>query len=220
MQDVILVLNAGSSSIKFSVFAVQPDDLELRLRGQLEGLFTAPHFAAQDAAGQALSERQWPEGRHLGHDGAVTHLFQFLREFKDEYRLIAVGHRVVHGGMDFAQPVRTNGEVLDRLAKLIPLAPLHQPHNLAPIRAIADMAPQIPQIACFDTAFHRDQPELAQMFALPPPGGPWSATWATGRACARWRPAAASPAPWASPPWTVCPWAPAAAISIREWCST
>src|SRR5574337_20047 len=168
MQDVILVLNAGSSSIKFSVFAVQPDDLELRLRGQIEGLFTAPHFAAQDAAGQALSEQQWPEGRHLGHDGAITHLFQFLREFADEYRLIAVGHRVVHGGMDFAQPVRPNGEVLDRLAKLIPLAPLHQPHNLAPIRAIADMAPQIPQIACFDTAFHRDQPELAQMFALPP----------------------------------------------------
>jgi acetate kinase len=167
MQDAILVLNAGSSSIKFSLFADHPDEPELRLRGQIEGLFTAPHFVAKDAAGQVLSERHWPEGTSLGHPGAIGHLIEFLTGFNGKYRLIAVGHRVVHGGLEFSQPVRTNDDVLARLEKFVPLAPLHQPHNLAPIRVIGEKTPQLPQVACFDTAFHRQQPELAQLFALP-----------------------------------------------------
>lgn len=168
MLNAILVLNAGSSSIKFSLFVDRPEGLEARLGGQIEGLFTAPHFIAKDAGGAILSERRWPEGTSLGHAGAIDHLVEYLAGFGDQLRLIAVGHRVVHGGTDFFQPVRTNADVLERLEKLVPLAPLHQPHNLAPIRFIAEKAPQLPQVACFDTAFHHDQPELAQMFALPP----------------------------------------------------
>ncbi|TBW10229.1 acetate/propionate family kinase [Azotobacter chroococcum] len=167
MPNAILVLNAGSSSLKFSLFADPPGGPELRLRGQIEGLNGAPHFIARDTAGAILDERRWADGTNLGHDGAAHHLVEFLQGFRDEYQLMAVGHRVVHGGQAFSQPVRVDAEVLAKLEKFVPLAPLHQPHNLAPIRAVAERAPQLPQVACFDTAFHRRQPELAQLFALP-----------------------------------------------------
>jgi len=168
MSDAILVLNAGSSSIKFSVFLVQSDRLELLLNGQTEGLYTAPRFKAKDAAGDALESRDWDKGTRLGHDGAIEHLIGFLRGHRGDHRLIAIGHRVVHGGLNYAEPTLVNAEVLTNLEKLVPLAPLHQPHNLAPIRIVAERTPNMPQVACFDTAFHRAQPELAQAFALPP----------------------------------------------------
>ena len=168
MADAILVLNAGSSSIKFSVFLVQSDRLELLLNGQTEGLYTAPRFKAKDAAGEALEGREWDKGTRLGHDGAIEHLIGFLRGHRGDHRLIAIGHRVVHGGLNYAEPTLVNAEVLTNLEKLVPLAPLHQPHNLAPIRIVAERTPNMPQVACFDTAFHRAQPELAQAFALPP----------------------------------------------------
>jgi len=168
MADAILVLNAGSSSIKFSVFLVQSDRLELLLNGQTEGLYTAPRFKAKDAAGEALEGREWDKGTRLGHDGAIEHLTGFLRGHRGDHRLIAIGHRVVHGGLNYAEPTLVNAEVLTNLEKLVPLAPLHQPHNLAPIRIVAERTPDMPQVACFDTAFHRAQPELAQAFALPP----------------------------------------------------
>ena len=168
MADAILVLNAGSSSIKFSVFLVQSDRLELLLNGQTEGLYTAPRFKAKDAAGEALEGREWDKGTRLGHDGAIEHLTGFLRGHRGDHRLIAIGHRVVHGGLNYAEPTLVNAEVLTNLEKLVPLAPLHQPHNLAPIRIVAERTPNMPQVACFDTAFHRAQPELAQAFALPP----------------------------------------------------
>ena len=167
MSDAILVLNAGSSSIKFSVFLVQSDRLELLLNGQTEGLYTAPRFKAKDAAGEALEGREWDKGTRLGHDGAIEHLIGFLRGHRGDHRLIAIGHRVVHGGLNYAEPTLVNAEVLTNLEKLVPLAPLHQPHNLAPIRIVAERTPNMPQVACFDTAFHRAQPELAQAFALP-----------------------------------------------------
>ncbi|MCM2318982.1 MAG: acetate/propionate family kinase [Pseudomonas sp.] len=168
MEQVILILNAGSSSLKFSLFAAQLPEPELRLCGQIEGINGAPHFIARDTAGAILAEQRWSEHSQLGHAGAALHLVEFLRAFLDRYRLIAVGHRVVHGGEEFSAPTRVDGEILERLARFNPLAPLHQPHNLAPIRAIAERAPQLPQVACFDTAFHRRQPEIAQLFALPP----------------------------------------------------
>ncbi|MFB8831006.1 acetate/propionate family kinase [Azotobacter sp. CWF10] len=168
MRNVILILNAGSSSLKFSFFADHPQEPELCLRGQIEGLNGAPHFVAKDTTGAILDERRWADGTRLGHDGAAHHLVEFLQDYRDRYQLIAVGHRVVHGGQEFSRPTRVDGEMLKKLEKLIPLAPLHQPHNLAPIRALAERAPQLPQVACFDTAFHRRQPELAQLFALPP----------------------------------------------------
>ena len=171
MADVILVLNAGSSSIKFSVFQVRPnaqeDAQELLLRGQIEGLHTAARFIAKDPAGAIVGERTWPEGTSLGHAGAIDHMVGFLRENNKEHRLIAVGHRVVHGGLEFTEPTLVTAEVISKLEKFIPLAPLHQPHNLLPIRIVAERRPELPQVACFDTAFHRAQPEIAQAFALP-----------------------------------------------------
>ena len=168
MSDAILVVNAGSSSIKFSVFLERGDALDLLLGGQIEGLYTTPRFKAKDAAGAVVGERQWTADEPLGHDGAVTHLAGFLREQLGQHRLAAVGHRVVHGGLDYAAPVRLTAEIVGHLEQFIPLAPLHQPHNLKPIRLLLANQPQLPQVACFDTAFHRRQPEVAQVFALPP----------------------------------------------------
>jgi len=167
MTDALLVLNAGSSSIKFSLYLDRGSEPEFRLGGQIEGLYTAPRFAAKDAAGASLGAREWGEGTRLGHDGGIAQLIEFLQGFRSEVRLAAVGHRVVHGGLDYSQPVRVDADVVARLEKFVPLAPLHQPHNLAPIRIVTERAPQLPQVACFDTAFHRMQPELAQSFALP-----------------------------------------------------
>ena len=167
MSDAILVLNAGSSSIKFSVFLERGAALDLFLGGQLEGLYTAPRFKVKDAAGAVVGERQWAAGEALGHDGAIAHLAGFLREQLGEHRLAAVGHRVVHGGLAYAAPVRLTAEIVGRLEQFIPLAPLHQPHNLKPVRLLLENQPLLPQVGCFDTAFHRNQPEVAQAFALP-----------------------------------------------------
>ncbi len=166
-MDAIAVLNAGSSSIKFSLFVESDGELALSARGQAEGLFTSPRFVAKDAAGQVLGERSWGDGVRLGHDGALDHLVSFLRTNLSQHRLVAVGHRVVHGGLEYAEPLRVDATVLAALEKYVPLAPLHQPHNLAPIRALLERAPELPQVACFDTAFHRGQPAVAQAFALP-----------------------------------------------------
>jgi len=166
-MDAIAVLNAGSSSIKFSVFAARGDALELTVRGQAEGLYTAPRFVAKDAAGKVIGEKSWGDGVKLGHDGALEHLVAFLRGQGADYRLIGVGHRVVHGGLEYTQPVRLDPAVLAALEKYIPLAPLHQPHNLAPIRSLLARSPELPQVACFDTAFHSGSPAVAQAFALP-----------------------------------------------------
>ncbi|MFZ4538012.1 acetate/propionate family kinase [Propionivibrio sp.] len=167
MSDAILVINAGSSSIKFSVFLERGESLDLFLGGQLEGLYTAPKFKAKDAAGTVIGEKQWGEGQALGHDGAISHLAGYLREQLGEHRLAAVGHRVVHGGLDYAAPVRLTANIVTDLEKMIPLAPLHQPHNLKPICLLLANRPELPQVACFDTAFHRAQPAVAQAFALP-----------------------------------------------------
>ncbi len=167
MADAIVILNAGSSSLKFSVFAAQGDQLELLVRGQAEGLYTAPRFKAKDKAGEALSEKAWGDGVKLGHEGALDHLVGFLRAEYSGHRMAGVGHRVVHGGLDYSEPVRIDASVLKTLEKYIPLAPLHQPHNLAPIRALLDRSPELPQVACFDTSFHSAAPPVAQAYALP-----------------------------------------------------
>ncbi|BCQ27257.1 acetate/propionate family kinase (plasmid) [Caballeronia sp. NK8] len=167
MADVILVLNAGSSSIKFSAFDVQGKALSLVTHGQVEGLFSSPRFVAFNANGEKTGEHAWGDGVKLEHAEAIAHLGAFLRGHGAGHHLIGVGHRVVHGGAHFTKPVLTSPEVLDALDKLTPLAPLHQPHNLKPIRIIAERNPGLPQVACFDTAFHATQNPLAQAFALP-----------------------------------------------------
>jgi acetate kinase len=167
VADAIAVLNAGSSSVKFSLFLARGGGLEPEVRGQVEGISTSPHFVAKGPDGATVAEKSWGEGTRLGHDGALDHLIAFLRSELGEHRLVGVGHRVVHGGLDYAEPVRIDAGVVAALGELVPLAPLHQPHNLAPIRRLLDRAPELPQVACFDTAFHRTNPELAQRFALP-----------------------------------------------------
>jgi len=167
MSDVIAVLNAGSSSFKFSLFSVDGENLAVVARGQAEGLYTSPRFVAKDAAGGLLEERTWGEETPLGHAGALDHLVGFLRGRLAQHRLVGVGHRVVHGGLEYAAPVRVDAGIVKALDKYVPLAPLHQPHNLTPIRTLLERAPQLPQVACFDTAFHRRQPPVAQAFALP-----------------------------------------------------
>jgi acetate kinase len=167
MADAILVLNAGSSSVKFSLFTERGGALEQTLNGQIEGLFTAPRFVARDGDGAVVAQRSWAEGTRLGHDGALEHLIGALRARLDADRLVGIGHRVVHGGASYAEPVRVDAAVLADLRQFVPLAPLHQPHNLAPIAALLERAPDIPQVACFDTAFHLTCPDLAQMFGLP-----------------------------------------------------
>ena len=167
MPDTIAVLNAGSSSLKFSVFGVG-ETLTLNVRGQVEGIGTAPRFVAKDPSGAVVAEQSWGGSDAIDHAGAVEHLFSYLATDLKRGRLLAVGHRVVHGGTRYGAPVRVDAAVIDALAELVPLAPLHQPHNLTPIRAIAARMPALPQVACFDTAFHHDQPPLAQAFALPP----------------------------------------------------
>ena len=167
MAAAIAVVNAGSSSLKFSLFAADGGALALRARGQVEGLYTAPHFVARDGAGGVQAERRWDEGTTLGHAGALDHLLDYLGQARDTPALAGVGHRVVHGGPAYAQPVRVDAAVLAALERYVPLAPLHQPHNLAPIRRLLERAPGVPQVACFDTAFHRCNADLAQMFGLP-----------------------------------------------------
>ena len=167
MADAIAVVNAGSSSIKFSLFANARSEPELKARGQIESIYTAPHFVAKDSAGALLAEKSWGDGVKLGHDGALAHLMEFVRGEFGQLRLSGVGHRVVHGGTEYAQPVRVDAKILSALGKYVPLAPLHQPHNLSPIRVLLERLPELVQVACFDTAFHRAQPPVAQLFALP-----------------------------------------------------
>jgi acetate kinase len=167
-DNTILVLNAGSSSLKFSLFLEQDKTLQLLLGGQLQGLYTAPQFQARDAAGTVIGEHRWEEGHRLGHDGAIAYLTDFLRQYRSEYQLVAVGHRVVHGGVAYSAPVRVDADTIEQLERLVPLAPLHQPHNLAPIKILLQRTPPLPQVACFDTAFHHTHPPVAQAFALPP----------------------------------------------------
>jgi len=167
MADVILVLNAGSSSIKFSAFEEQDDALELVVHGQVDGLYTATaRFEAVDRDG-GHHARESSDGDALDHREGLEQIGAFLSDHREGHSLVAVGHRVVHGGQRFSRPARVTPAVVDELEKLTPLAPLHQPHNLTPIRILEAMQPDVPQVACFDTAFHHTQPEVAQAFALP-----------------------------------------------------
>src|SRR4051794_28685383 len=168
MTPVLIVLNAGSSSLKFQVFDM-PDEAEPRLawKGLYEGLGGDAHFIVRDTNGAILDERSWDPGEELGHEEALMHLIAWLREHQEGRKLVAIGHRVVHGGAAFSSPVLVDESVLQSLEVLVPLAPLHQPHNLEPIRIVRRRLPGMPQVACFDTAFHQSQSEIASMFALP-----------------------------------------------------
>ncbi|MGB3247072.1 MAG: acetate/propionate family kinase [Sulfitobacter sp.] len=167
MSDVILVLNAGSSSIKFAVYPIDADATPV-IRGKIAGIGRAPVFSPFDGKDVALDK-----GELSNLDGAANHetivamLLTWLQHHEGDTTLVAVGHRVVHGGRNFTAPALIDGAALRELEQLAPLAPLHQPHNLAAIRAVAAWQANLPQVACFDTSFHRTQSRLAQLFALP-----------------------------------------------------
>lgn len=174
MADAVLTLNAGSSSIKFALFArgaTIPQQPELV--GQIDGIGAiggqAAHLKVKDAAGQTLDDTDLDlDGPAKSpHKAALSFLVDWLRRHEAGWRIAGVGHRVVHGAQKFSQPIVLDAAIVDTLRGFIPLAPLHQPHNLAGIDAMSTALPDVPQVACFDTAFHRSQPELAQLFALP-----------------------------------------------------
>ena len=165
-MDTILVVNAGSSSVKFQVYAIEGDGaLRRQIKGQMDGIGSRPRLRASGPSGDPMADRAYPIEAVPDVPAAMAVAGDWLR---DELRVtpIAVGHRVVHGGPDFAAPILVDDAVLDRLEQLVPLAPLHQPNNLTPIRQIRARHPEIPQVACFDTAFHRGHPEVADRFAI------------------------------------------------------
>lgn len=167
MPDAILVLNTGSSSLKFSIFGVEECTGEPLARGQVEGIGAAPRFRLRRASGEVIEAQSLEGGESLNHEKALRYAIDRCRRWLGNYKIVGAGHRVVHGGMKFAEPVAITPEVLADLERLVPLAPLHQPHSLAAIRAAIETMPLLPQVACFDTAFHRTQPGVAQQFGLP-----------------------------------------------------
>lgn len=168
MSDTILVLNAGSSSIKFQLFAIgRSDGLERLLKGQIEGIGVKPHLSAKGEQGECLIDEAWAGDVVADVRAALEKVVAFLRARLGGKLPVAVGHRVVHGGVRFSQPTPVTDAVLAELEPLVPLAPLHQPNNLAPIRTICERLPGLLQVACFDTAFHRGHPDLADRFAIP-----------------------------------------------------
>lgn len=172
MSAALLILNAGSSSIKISLFAADGPVCAERewLRGQIDGIGSDPRLVIAKADGAAaglLNAAVLPESARHGHEALLPWLIDQLTRSETGLQLQAVGHRVVHGGRTFDGPVRVDTDILGKLEALVPLAPLHQPHNLAGIKALMDSRPDLPQVAAFDTAFHRTQPDLAQLFGLP-----------------------------------------------------
>jgi len=180
MADVLLVLNAGSSSLKFSLYGWDtkgPSNRSLLCRGQIEGLPSQPRLVLHDGGDPELDPTA-AGGADLpplepGHAAAIDYLLHFLQKLcqRQDWRLSAVGHRIVHGGSQFTGPIRIDEHVLKAMRALIPLAPLHQADGIAAIETVAVALPGLPQVACFDTAFHREMPPVAEAFALP-----WSLT--------------------------------------------
>ena len=165
MDDYALVLNAGSSSLKFCVYEREPGERwHLEARGQIEGIGTSPRLSVKGEIGESLANQDV-----AARDGseALDTLATWLRSMYGGSRVLGVGHRVVHGGARFSGPTILDREVLEELYELVPLAPLHQPYNLAAIEAVFERLPGIPQVACFDTSFHRGQPEVAELIPLP-----------------------------------------------------
>ncbi len=161
----LLCLNAGSSSVKFSLYKVVNGQPELLFGGQIEGLLTQPHFKAKDALGNTLNERHWPQPQRRAE--AVEIILDFVKAQAKGYQLVAVGHRVVLGGTEYPHAVVVDDTVLDVLDHYAPIVPSHQPAEIEAIRLLRQSHPDLMQVACFDSAFHRTKSELADLYALP-----------------------------------------------------
>ncbi len=168
MDDYALILNAGSSSLKFCVFQrPETEDWRLASRGQIEGIGTAPHLTAKNAGGEKIDDQNLDKDTVSDGRTAIDALAAWLRSRYRGARVLGVGHRVVHGGPRFNRPTIVDAETLAYLKELVPLAPLHQPYNLAAIEAVFDRMPDVPQVACFDTSFHRDRSAVTELVPLP-----------------------------------------------------
>jgi len=168
MANDIFTLNAGSSSLKFSLWEAETGtELRELFRGEIEKIGIAPHLAAREPSGRTVIDKRFDEGgAKLSHESLLRELFAWLsQQRRNGFK--AIGHRIVHGGATFIAPVRIDDHVMESLSKLEPLAPLHQPHNLSGIRICAALQPRVPQIACFDTAFHRTMDPVARRLGLP-----------------------------------------------------
>ncbi len=167
MDDYVLVLNAGSSSLKFCVYhRQQTERWRLEARGQIEGIGTSPRLSVKNSQNEKISDEKLPDTIRDGRN-AIETLGNWLRSKYGDARLLGVGHRVVHGGAKYAKPIVITKEILEDLRGLIPLAPLHQPYNLAAIEAIFERRPDVPQVACFDTSFHRGHSPVVDLVPLP-----------------------------------------------------
>jgi acetate kinase len=167
MNDYALVLNAGSSSLKFCVFQrPQGEDWRLEARGQIDGIGTSPRLSVKNAEDKKIEDKKL-EGAMKDAGDAIDALALWLRSRYGGSKVLGVGHRVVHGGKKYSSPVVINPQVIDDLDDLIPLAPLHQPYNLAAIKAVSVRLPEVPQVACFDTGFHSGHSEVLELVPLP-----------------------------------------------------
>ncbi|HRP22566.1 acetate/propionate family kinase [Thauera sp.] len=168
-MKAILVLNAGSSSLKFALYPLNGDVAAApAVSGQVEGIGASPEVTLKTAEGQRIQQHVPTQGSQgEQHRDALNHVFALLSEHSPALDIVAAGHRIVHGGERYSTPVVLNAELIEELEDFVPLAPLHQPHNLRAIHAVTALMPRIPQVGCFDTAFHRTQPAIAQAFALP-----------------------------------------------------
>jgi acetate kinase len=167
MTAHILTLNAGSSSLKFALYETNGREPKLLAKGQAEGLGTTPHLVLQSGTGVKLEDRLLPKDPGHAHESALQHILDALKSHIPGTFVEAVGHRVVHGGPRYSEPLILNAHIVEKLEELIPLAPLHQPHNLSGIAAAQRAFPDAVQVACFDTAFHRAHPWVNDTFALP-----------------------------------------------------
>jgi acetate kinase len=167
MASDIFTLNAGSSSLKFSLWEAETTGLRELFRGEVEKIGIAPHLSAREPNGRTVIDKRFDkDGANLSHEDLLREIFAWLsQQRRDGFK--AIGHRIVHGGATFTAPVRIDDHVMESLSKLEPLAPLHQPHNLSGIRICATLQPRVPQIACFDTAFHRTMDSVARRLGLP-----------------------------------------------------
>ena len=168
MNEIILVFNSGSTSVKFAAYALgEGKALDLVSHGEIEGLPSDPRFTAKDPSGKTLAVNAFPKGREIDHRTALHYVVTWLEQNLADAKVVGAGHRIVLGGERYEAPVRIDGDVLAYLDTLVAMEPSHQPYNVGGARALAEAFPGLPQVGCFDTSFHRTMPELAQTYALP-----------------------------------------------------
>src|SRR5271170_2756380 len=168
VSEAIVVVNAGSTSLKFATYAVDASrSLPLLCRGEIENMESDPHFVVTNAAGKQLGQHEWGKDRAIDHKTALHFVITWLEANQSDTKIVAAGHRVVLGGTRFETPVRIDSDVLAYLDSLVVMEPSHQPYNVLGARALAESFPGLPQVACFDSSFHRTMPDVAQIYALP-----------------------------------------------------